>query len=51
MTYYLQEPKGNALMRALLIAIASTGTSGESDMVDEFLRQVQKSVSFEGSEA
>lgn len=46
LTYYLQEPKGNIVMKALFIAIASQGTD-ESDLIDEFLRQIQKSVSFE----
>ena len=45
--YYLQEPKGNILMKALFIAIAAQGNADESDLVDEFLRQIQKSVSFE----
>lgn len=47
LTYYLQEPKGNILMKALFIAIAAQGISDESDLIDEFLRQVQKSVAFE----
>jgi hypothetical protein len=36
-------------MKALFIAIASQGTD-ESDLIDEFLRQIQKSVSFEGDQ-
>ena len=36
--YYLQEPKGNILMKALFIAIAAQGNADESDLVDEFLR-------------
>jgi len=38
--YYLQEPKGNILMKALFIAIAAQGNADESDLVDEFLRQI-----------
>jgi hypothetical protein len=38
LTYYLQEPKGNPLMRALFVAIAATGNGDESDLIDEFLR-------------
>jgi hypothetical protein len=34
-------------MKALFIAIAAQGNADESDLVDEFLRQIQKSVSFE----
>ena len=34
-------------MKALFIAIAAQGSSEDSDLVDEMLRQVQKSVSFE----
>lgn len=38
LTYYLQEPKGNILMKALFVAIAAQGIVEESDLVDEFLR-------------
>jgi hypothetical protein len=48
--YYLQEPKGNILMKALFIAIAAQGNADESDLIDEFLRQIQKSISFENNQ-
>jgi hypothetical protein len=48
--YYLLEPKGNPVLKALLVAIASNCTFEASDMLDELLRQVQKKLSFEKNE-
>ena len=47
LSYQLDDKKPNALMRALFISLAATGLAGSSDLVDEMLRQVQKSKAFD----
>ena len=45
--FYLVDNKPNPIMKALFTAIAASGTIENSDMVDEMIRQVQKSISYE----
>ena len=46
----LDEKKPNPLMRQLFVSLASVNSAGSSDLVDEMLRQVQKSKAYEENE-
>jgi len=43
LSFYLLDTKPNFVMKNLFVAIAAQGEAGSSDLVDEMLRQVQKS--------
>ena len=46
----LEDTKPNPLMKQLFVSLAECGLAGTSDLVDEMLRQVQKSKAYEASE-
>ena len=50
LSFMLDDKKPNPLMKQLFISLAATGLAGTSDLVDEMLRQVQKSKAYEESE-
>lgn len=48
--YYLMEINANPTLKSLFTAIALNGSSKDSDLIDEMLRQVQKSSAYEKSQ-
>ena len=42
LSYYLLDTKPNTVMKNLFVALAMHGEAGSSDVVDEMVRQVQK---------